>query len=116
MKTLDKLQSEVVQFRDERDWKQFHNFKDMLLSLNLEVSELCEHFQWKSEEEALQLEKQALGEELSDILYWVLLLSHDLGIDLGEAFREKMAKNKEKYPVDQSRGRKEKYTKMNPQP
>lgn len=112
METLEKLQSEVVQFRDERDWKQFHNFKDMLLSLNLEVSELCEHFQWKSEEEALQLEKQELGEELSDILYWVLLLSHDLGIDLGQAFREKMAKNMKKYPVELARGRKEKYTDM----
>ena len=112
METLKKLQSEVVQFRDERDWKQFHNFKDMLLSLNLEVSELCEHFQWKSEEEALQLGKEELGEELSDILYWVLLLSHDLGIDLGQAFREKMAKNMKKYPVELSRGRKENYTDM----
>ncbi|MCB0329549.1 MAG: nucleotide pyrophosphohydrolase [Bdellovibrionales bacterium] len=110
MSSLRELQLQVKTFRDERDWKQFHNFKDMLLSLGLEVSEFSELFQWKSDSEVKNLPRESFGEELADILYWVLLFAEDLDIDLEQAFGNKMLKNEGKYPVDQARGKKEKYT------
>ena len=106
---------EVRSFRDARDWKQFHNSKDMLLSLYLEVAELGEHLQWKSEEEFLSwLEDNRVdfAEELADVLYWVLLIAHDSGVDLAQAFKSKMKQNAEKYPVEKAKGRKEKYTNL----
>ena len=112
MANLNTLQKEVVQFRDARDWKQFHTYKDMLLSQNLEVSELCEHFQWKSAREIQEMDKKKVGEELSDILYWILLLSNDLEVDIEDAFRKKMKKNAAKYPLDQATGSKDKYTSL----
>ena len=110
MATLEDLRKQVVEFRNDRDWKQFHNFKDMLLSLNLEVSEFSEHFQWKTDTEVSEASKEELGEELADILYWILLFSEDLGIDLEQAFSAKMQKNTAKYPVEKARGNKSKYS------
>jgi len=69
-----------VAFRDARDWKQFHNPKDMAISLSLEASEVLEHFQWKSNdqmEEHLIVKKDEVADELADVLYWVLLMGHD---------------------------------------
>lgn len=111
--TLKQLAELVVRFRDERDWKQFHNLKDVAISLNLEAAELLELFQWRSGSELdayLESNRDAVSDELSDILYWVLLMSNDLGIDLGAAFTRKMAANAEKYPVDRAKGSKRKYT------
>ena len=114
MTTLAQLTSMIVKFRDERNWKQFHTPKDVAISLMLEAGEVAEHFQWRSPEEIAEHVsghgRGEIGEELSDVLYWVLLMAHDLGIDLGEAFERKMAKNGEKYPVDKSRDRHSKYT------
>jgi len=112
--TVEELTAKVVAFRDARDWKQFHTVKDMLLSLSLEVAELSEHFQWKSEEDSLKYlkeaeSKHAVGEELSDILYWVLLLANDFNIDLPEAFEQKMAKNATKYNIEKFAGKNKKY-------
>ena len=86
MSDLKKLMDAVVSFRDERDWKQFHNPKDVALSLVLEAVEVMEHFQWKSKEEIeeyLKTNKEDVAEELADVLYWVLLFSSDLDIDIG---------------------------------
>ncbi len=110
---LDRLQSLVVKFRDARDWKQFHNPKDTSLSLVLEAAELMEHFQWKNAEEIevyLKTNKDAVAEELADVLYWVLLIGHDLNIDIPKAFKAKLKKNDEKYPVAKSKGKHTKYT------
>lgn len=115
MNDIQELTDQILQFRDAREWKQFHNSKDMAISLVLEASELLEHFQWKSPEEVLrhvEQQKEAIGEELADILYWVLLLGHDLHIDLIKAFSAKMEKNTKKYPVEQSRGSHRKYTEL----
>lgn len=112
--TLKQLLETVLQFRDERDWKQFHNPKDMALSLALEASEVLELFQWKNETEIdsdVRGSKE-LGEELSDVLTWILLLAHDLNIDLEDAFQKKFEKNAVKYPVDKARGKKVKYDKL----
>jgi dCTP diphosphatase len=81
----------------------------------LEAGEVAEHFQWKSKEEMeeyVKTHKEEIGEELSDCLYWVLLLSHDLGIDIIQAFQRKMEINKKKYPVDKAKGKHTKYNKL----
>ena len=113
MDEIEKLTKQIIEFRDKRDWKQFHNLKDMALSLNLEASEVLELFQWKSEEdvkEYIKSNKEEIGDELADVLYWVLLMSHDLDIDITEALKEKMEKNKKKYPVEKAKGKNSKYT------
>lgn len=113
--TLKELQDQVIQFRDERDWKQFHNPKDSAISLSLEAAEVLEHFQWKNEKEIeiyLAEKKEDVGDELADVLYWLLLMSKDFDIDLGEAFVKKMDKTAQKYPIEKARGRHTKYTEL----
>lgn len=115
MSEIKELTEKIRKFRDERNWKQFHNSKDVALSLVLEAAEVLEHFQWKSKEEIEQYVKEnknEISEELADVLYWVLLMSHDLEIDIKEALEKKLAKNEEKYPVDKSKGKHTKYTKL----
>lgn len=105
----------VIAFRDDRDWKQFHNPKDVAISLSLEAAEVLELMQWRVGPELashLQDSKQQVGEELADVLYWVLLLAHDLEIDLAIAFRDKLALNSAKYPVEKSRGSSRKSTEL----
>jgi dCTP diphosphatase len=111
--TLHDLQKLVIQFRDERDWKQFHNPKDAALSLVLEATEVLEHFQWKNGEQIdkyVKDEKEAIAHELADVLYWVLLMSHDLDIDLPQEFYNKLKLSAQKYPVTKWKGRSGKYT------
>src|SRR3989339_1749600 len=108
MKNIDELTKKIIAFRDARDWKQFHNPKDLAISLSLEASEVMEHFQWKSKEEIekyIKTNKDEIGEELADVLYWVLLMSHDLKIDVLEALERKILKNEEKYPVEKAKGK-----------
>lgn len=115
MADLNDLQIAIVKFRDARDWKQFHNPKDMAISLALEAAEVLEHFQWKTPEEIeqhLKASKTDLSEELVDVLYWVLLMSHDLDIDLTKEFNNKMAKNDRKYPIEKSKGSHKKYNEL----
>jgi len=110
---IQKLTEALVKFRDARNWKQFHNPKDMAISLSLEAAEVLEHFQWKSPGEIetyLKEQKGDVAEELADVLYWVLLMSHDLNVDIGEAFEKKMVKNEAKYPIDKAKGKHTKYT------
>jgi len=109
------LTKKVISFRDARDWKQFHNPKDVALSMVLEASELMEHFQWKTIHEVqayIKKNKQPISEELADVLYWVLLMSHDLGIDVKSALIKKLAKNKKKYPVKKAKGKHTKYNRL----
>jgi NTP pyrophosphatase (non-canonical NTP hydrolase) len=113
--TIAELTRIAVAFRTERDWQQFHNPKDVALSMSLEVAELIEIMQWRNGDELkshLQSQRQHVGQELSDILGWVLLLAHDLQIDLPKAFVEKMQHNAEKYPVDKAKGIAKKYTEL----
>ena len=113
--TMAELTKLAIQFRDERDWKQFHNPKDMALSLVLESAELLELMQWKNGGELtahLAKNRAALGEELSDVLFWVLATANDFGIDLGEAFKQKLIKNAQKYPVEKAKGVSTKYTEL----
>lgn len=112
---LTELQKRIVKFRDARDWKQFHNPKDLAISLLLEASEVLEHFQWKTPDEInkhLVSNKDDVGAELADVLYWVLLIANDLEINLSDAFDKKMAKNEEKYTIDKAKGNHKKYTEL----
>lgn len=113
--TLKDLQKKILKFRDARDWKKFHNPKDMSLSLVLEATEVMEHFQWKDKRELneyIKTYKKEIGEELADVLYWVLLMSHDLEIDILDELENKMKKNEEKYPIDKAKGKHTKYDKL----
>ena len=110
--TLADLTAMVLRFRDDRDWAQFHKPKDVALSLSLEAAELLEIMQWRDGaalDEHLRAEREHVGQELSDILSWVLILAHDQGIDLAAAFAAKLAHNAEKYPVEKARGVAQKY-------
>jgi len=112
---FEEISAKIIRFRDERNWKQFHNPKDMAISLVLESTEFLEHFQWKNKKEIEAHLKKHTGEvadELADVLYWVLLIANDLDIDLNEALNAKMAKNEAKYPVEKSKGNHRKYTEL----
>lgn len=107
MADLSELTAQVVRFRDARDWKQFHNLKDLALSLSLEASEVLEIFQWKNGAEldaTAQARKGDVADELADVLCYALLMAHDLGIDLATAIPAKLAKNAARYPIEQARG------------
>lgn len=115
MSKLDELTKRILDFREARDWKQFHNPKDVALSLVLEASEVMEHFQWKNSAEIdayIEEHRADIGEEIADVLYWVLLLSHDLGIDALVALEAKINKNESKYPVDKAKGKHTKYNQL----
>src|SRR3989338_6366676 len=114
MNQFKALTKKISDFRNARDWKQFHNPKDMAISLSLEASEVLEHFQWKSKEEIAQYvkkNKKQIGKELADVLYWVLLMSHDLGIDIEKISELKLKENAKKYPIKQAKGKNLKYNK-----
>ena len=115
MSDIKKLTEKIKQFRDERDWKQFHNHKDMALSLVLEAAEVLEHFQWKSPEEIekhAKSSKDEISEELADVAMYLFELADNLDIDLPKAIEAKLAKNAQKYPVEKSRGKHTKYNKL----
>lgn len=115
MNPIQRLTKEIIAFRNRRKWKQFHNPKDVSLSLVLESTEVMEHFQWKSPEEIknyVKKNKEAISEELADVLYWILLLSHDLNIDIEKSLDKKLKINNEKYPVKKSKGVHTKYTEL----
>ena len=112
-RTLGDLTAAVVEFRDARDWRQFHTPKDLAISLSLEAAELLENFQWKDANEPVPPDGKArVADELSDVLYWTLLMAHDLGIDLEDAFRAKLEQNARKYPVELAKGTAKKYTEL----
>jgi NTP pyrophosphatase (non-canonical NTP hydrolase) len=108
--TFDTLINEIIQFRDERNWKQFHNPKDLAISLSLEASELLENFQWKTSDDAVKENLENIKDEIADVAIYTMLLSHELGINLEQAIKEKIQKNKQKYPVDKAFGSRKKYT------
>ncbi len=115
MKDISDITKRIIAFRDARDWKQFHNPKDCALSLVLEATEVMEHFQWKGKEEIekyIVTNKVDIGDELADVLYWVLLMGNDLEIDVLGALEEKMKKNEEKYPVEKAKGNHIKYNNL----
>ncbi|MEW6536433.1 MAG: nucleotide pyrophosphohydrolase [Candidatus Auribacterota bacterium] len=115
MSEIKRITEKIKKFRDERDWKQFHNHKDMALSLVLEASEVLEHFQWKSQSEVEKHGiacKAEIAEELADVAMYLFELADNLGIDLSDAIEQKLLKNAKKYPVEKARGKHTKYNKL----
>ena len=115
MGEIKEITKKMMKFREERDWKQFHNHKDVALSLVLEAAEVLEHFQWKSPEEVVRHGKECkdeLADELADVAWYLFELAHDLDIDLPQAIASKTKKNAEKYPVEKCKGRHTKYNKL----
>lgn len=103
MENKNRSMDRINQFRDERNWRQFHNEKDLALSISIEAAELLEIFQWKTSEEALK-DFEHLKEEIADVLIYSYMLADNLNLDTDEIIQEKLIKNNLKYPVDQSRG------------
>ena len=109
---LRQLTAELLRFRDERNWAQFHTLRHLIVSLNLEAAELLELTQWKSEEEMLGISGEALRDECADVLLYLLLIADKAGINLEEAARNKLKKNAAKYPIEKSYGSSRKYTQL----
>ena len=108
--TVQSLRDMVRKFVDERDWRQFHAPKNISMAMAIEAAELMEHFQWidvdQSRVEALDEQKLAdVGEELADVICYALAIANELGLDVSQTMRKKMAKNVEKYPASRFQGR-----------
>lgn len=100
----------VVRFRDDRNWRQFHNLKDLALSISLEAAELLEIFQWSGGDLRVEHKSARLKDELADVLMYCILLADAAGLDLDEIVLEKLKKNEEKYPAGKVAGKSDKYT------
>jgi NTP pyrophosphatase (non-canonical NTP hydrolase) len=112
---IQDLTRRIVEFRDERDWKQYHSPRNLAASITIEAAELLEVFQWSSDEglaEDVEANRSDLERELADILIYCLLLAHDTGVNPVAAIEAKLAENAEKYPPEKARGRREKYTQL----
>ena len=102
----------VTKFRDDRNWRQFHNPKDLAISLSLEAAELLEVFQWSGRDLVCPEKRAKIEEELADVASYCVLMADACGLDLDEILRKKMARNAEKYPVEKAYGNKAKYTEL----
>lgn len=112
---IEDVAQEIYKFRDSRDWKQFHNPKDLAISLSLEAAELLENFQWSSSDEAVLKRLEHIKEELADVFIYSILFADSIGVkstDLGDMILKKVNMNNQKYPVTKSFGKKEKYTEL----
>lgn len=109
MSDIKQLIEKLKIFRDERDWEQFHNPKDLAIALSIEASELLEVFLWKSHEEA---DKEKIKEELADVLAYALLIAERCDLDVKKIVENKIEKNKLKYPLEKSKGSSKKYNEI----
>jgi len=109
MDNINEIVEKLLQFRDERDWKQFHNPKDLALAINVEAGELLELFLWKKPEE---VKKEKVSEELADIFAFAFLLADKYDFDVKEIVIEKLMKNADKYPIEKSKGNSKKYNEL----
>jgi len=106
MTDINKITEELRKFRDERDWAQFHNPKDLAIALSIEAGELLELFLWKPAEKA---DAEKVKEELADVFAYAFMLADKYDLDVAQIMQDKLAKNKLKYPVDKARGSAKKY-------
>jgi NTP pyrophosphatase (non-canonical NTP hydrolase) len=109
MQDIEEIMERLKTFRDERDWEQFHNAKDLALAINVEAGELLELFLWKDANEA---KKEKVQEELADVLTFAFLLADKYGFDVKQIVLDKMKQNGEKYPVEKAKGTAKKYTEL----
>jgi len=109
MTEINKITEELRKFRDERDWAQFHNPKDLAIALSIETGELLELFLWKSAEDA---DTDKVKEELADVLSYAFMLADKYKLDVAQIMQDKLAKNKLKYPVAKAKGNAKKYNEL----
>ncbi|MBY0498045.1 MAG: nucleotide pyrophosphohydrolase [Nitrosomonas sp.] len=109
MSDIKEITQALLKFRDERDWAQFHNAKDLALALNIEAAELLEAFLWKASEQA-DIDK--VREELADVIAFALLLAEKYDLDVKQIVLQKIEQNALKYPIEKSRGSAKKYTEL----
>lgn len=102
----------ALAFRSERDWEQFHNPKDLAISIALEASELLEVFQWSGADLEVEAKQAHAAEELADVAIYCVYMAKALGIDLALAMSEKIDANAKKYPVEAAKGTSRKYTEL----
>lgn len=108
----ESAKKKALAFRDERDWSQFHNPKDLAISLSLEASELLECFQWSGADLDVAKKRPKMEEELADVVIYAILLADRIGADIPEIIGKKIDKNAKKYPVDKARGNARKYDEL----
>lgn len=109
---MKELMSKINQFRDDRDWRKFHNEKDLAISISLEASELLELFQWKNSEEVVESSLEEIKEELADVFIYSFMMADNLNLDVEEIIKSKLDLNEQKYPVEKSRGSNKKYNEL----
>ncbi|MCD4848352.1 MAG: nucleotide pyrophosphohydrolase [Candidatus Aegiribacteria sp.] len=110
---LDRLREKILEFRDLRDWKQFHDPKNLAEAISIESAELLENFLWKTSDESRNLnekQKKAIGEEIADIAIFLTILAHEMKLDIEQIVNRKLDLNEAKYPVNKSKGSAAKYT------
>jgi NTP pyrophosphatase (non-canonical NTP hydrolase) len=112
MSEIQQLIDYLVTFRDERDWQQFHDTKNLAVALSIEVAELNELFLWKDSKESEHVEIHRIKEELADVFAYALLLAEKHKLNVSEIVMEKIQRNAEKYPVEKSKGNAQKYTEL----
>lgn len=109
---FEQLAERIKKFCADRDWSQFHDPKNLAISLQLEASEVLELFQWTKDNQAKTGKEEDMKDELADVLYWLMMLSNHYGIDMVAALDKKMDKNEEKYPIEKAKGSSAKYTEL----
>ncbi len=102
----------IINFRDERDWEQFHNSKDLALALLIEASELNELFLWKDQKESDEVSLNRVEEELADILIYAVLMAEKNNLKIDEIILKKLEQNRLKYPIEKAKGKNLKYTEL----
>lgn len=108
---MNKSMVAINKFRDERNWRQFHNEKDLAISISLEASELLELFQWKTADEGKEFVNE-IKEELAEVLIYAYMMADNMNLDIDEIISEKLTKNAKKYPISKSFGNKKKYDEL----
>ena len=108
----DETIKQVLKFRDDRDWKQFHNPKDLVISISLEAAELLEVFQWSGTDVSSNNKLDKMKEELADVINYCILMADACNLDLDEIIQAKVKRNSEKYPVDKAKGSSKKYNEL----
>lgn len=109
---MNKVLEKLLEFQEERDWKQYNTPQNIAKSMVLEAAEVLEIFQWKTNSDLSPEEMEHLSEELADVYNWIVLLSHDLGIDIEEVALKKIKDNAKKYPAELVKGSSKKYTEL----
>ncbi len=112
MKSLEELKRDITEFRDERDWKQFHTPKNLAMSISIEAAELLENFQWSREDSGFESKRESIEEELADVLIYCILMADVMGMDVSEIISKKLQVNKKKYPVEKAYVKSDKYTEL----